>query len=261
MKKITLFLLSQIFILSVLAQDVPRNAGNLKLLPVLFHQQAAEYTALCYQAFNFATDNLNAMKFKRKKHYAIITDVDETILDNSYHEAEQIVEGNEFSAATWKTWTSKASATPVPGAVEFLQLAASKKVEIFYISNRDTTEVANTIANLKKYNCPNADEEHMLFLKDKSSKEERRLRVAKDFTVMMLLGDNLNDFMQVFEKRNSTDRKAEAQKIRTDWGHKFIVIPNSIYGEWENALYDYQRALSPEQKAVKLREKLMIVPR
>jgi predicted secreted acid phosphatase len=64
----------------------------------------------------------------------------------------------------------------------------------------------------------------------------------------LLLGDNLNDFTQAFEKKSIADRKIEVDKVKQEWGKKFIVLPNSTYGEWENALYNYQRNLSPGQK-------------
>ena len=68
------------------------------------------------------------------------------------------------------------------------------------------------------------------------------------YNVIMLLGDNLNDFTQAFEKKSSADRKTETDKAMDDWGKKFIVLPNPTYGEWENAIYDYKRSLTPEEK-------------
>ncbi len=72
----------------------------------------------------------------------------------------------------------------------------------------------------------------------------------------MLLGDNLNDFMQVFERKNVEERFIETDKVKNEWGKKFIVLPNAAYGEWENAIYDYERNLSPAQKEIKRREKM-----
>jgi 5'-nucleotidase (lipoprotein e(P4) family) len=88
----------------------------------------------------------------------------------------------------------------------------------------------------------------MLFLSNTSSKEARRQTVMAQYNVIMLLGDNLNDFMQVFEKKPIEERKSEVDKVKEEWGKKFIVLPNATYGEWENALYNYQRNLSSQQK-------------
>lgn len=231
------------------AQDAP-SENTLIEYPVLWHQTAAEYRALCYQAFNAATQQLQSLPKKklRKGQLAIVTDIDETILDNSYYEAQQIKNGAEYSDTAWKRWTSRAAATAVPGAAAFLQLAASRGVTIFYISNRDTTEVASTVTNLKQLGLPNADNEHCLFLSNKSSKEERRNKVSGEYEIVMLLGDNLNDFTTAFEKKYIAERFAETDKVMNDWGRKFIVLPNAIYGEWLKAIYDYKKTLTPQQK-------------
>jgi 5'-nucleotidase (lipoprotein e(P4) family) len=254
--KIIVSLVFSMVALKASAQDSLYQT-SIKEYPVLWQQTAAEYRALCYQAFNIAKLRLGEIpkkKFRNDK-IAIITDLDETILDNSYAEARLIKEGKENNAA-WKNWTSKSAATAVPGAVEFLQYAKQKRVSIFYISNRDTADVGVTLINLQKLQLPDADISHMLFLSNTSSKESRRQIVMKNYHVVMLLGDNLNDFLQAFEKKNIVDRFAETDKVKEEWGKKFIVLPNATYGEWENAIYDYEINLSSQQKETKRKEKL-----
>ena len=139
----------------VFAQQVakPLVTENLvKEYPVLWQQQAAEYRALCYQAFNMALLRLNEIPRKRfkKEKLAIITDLDETILDNSYSQAKAIKEDKKYDASSWKEWTNRSAATAVPGAVEFLQAAKQKGLTVFYISNRDTGEVKSTLKNLQQ---------------------------------------------------------------------------------------------------------------
>ena len=235
-----------------------QSESLLKEYPVLWQQTSAEYRALCYQAFNIAKLRLDQIPNRqlRKQKLAIITDLDETILDNSFSEAQLIKEGKEHNSSTWKNWTSKSAATAVPGAVDFLNSASKKGITIFYISNRDTADIQSTLSNLKKLGLPNADTLHMLFLSNTSSKEIRRQMVAAQYNVVMLLGDNLNDFNALFEKKTIADRFTETDKVKDEWGKKFIVLPNSTYGEWENALYNYQKNLTPQQKET-LRKQLL----
>jgi 5''-nucleotidase, lipoprotein e(P4) family len=231
----------------------------LKEYPVLFQQQAAEYRALCYQAFNMAMAQIDALPRRklRKGKLAIITDLDETIIDNSYHEARLIREGKSFSSESWKAWTSRSAATAVPGAVEFLQAAKQKGISIFYISNRDMADVNSTLLNLQKLQLPDADTAHLLLMSSTSAKEPRRQRVMQNHNVIMLMGDNLNDFLTVFEKRPADARKAATDSLRLEWGKRFIVLPNIMYGEWENAIYEYKRNLSPAEKEAMRQEKLI----
>lgn len=235
---------------NAMAQDSLLPATSLKEFPVLWQQTAAEYRALCYQAFNSANQQLNAIPkrtFRRQK-LAIITDLDETILDNSYYDARLIVDKTKESYQQWKAWTAQSAATAVPGAVAFLQYAAQKGVTIFYVSNRDTADVKVTLANLQRLQLPNADEQHCLFMSSTSSKETRRLEVMQDYNVVLLLGDNLNDFSAVFEKRPVDQRLAATDSVMQEWGKRFIVLPNPTYGDWENALYRYQSNWTPAQK-------------
>lgn len=231
---------------------------ELKLLSTLWQQNAAEYRALCYQAYNTAALRLNTIPRKkfRKENVAIITDLDETVLDNSYEEDQLIKDNKTWNYLSWKQWSDLSKATAVPGAVEFLQHAKQKDASIFYISNRTVGEVASTLINLKKLQLPDADTSHMLFLSTTASKEERRQKVMRNYNVVMLLGDNLNDFMQLFEDKNIADRFAETDKMQDAWGNKFIVLPNPVYGEWENALCNYQHDLTAAQKLNLLRSLL-----
>ena len=225
------------------------TAAPNKLLPVLWHQHAAEYRALCYQAFNLAEMRLAAIKVKKhKRPLAIITDIDETALDNSYSEAQGIKTNAEYNPANWKNWTNKAAATPLPGAVAFFQKAKQMGFHVFYISNRDTSEVNSTLKNLQAYQFPDATADHLLFLSNESSKEARRQKIAEQYDIVMLLGDNLNDLAKVFEKKSIADRFAATDAVQAAWGKQFIVLPNAIYGEWEGALIQYKRGLTNAQK-------------
>jgi 5'-nucleotidase (lipoprotein e(P4) family) len=243
-----------------LAQDsTMRMEARMREFSVLYQQRAAEYRALCYQAFNLAS--LRVDQYLRTKKAGarpvIITDLDETILDNSYQEAKLILDGAAYSKERWKEWSDKSAATSVPGAADFLREAHKKGITIFYISNRSVSELGTTLLNLQKLGLPDADSAHSLFADGTPSKESRRLAVMKKHPVVLLMGDNLNDFMKVFEEKSIADRFLETDKERAEWGKRFIVLPNAIYGEWENALYDYDKHLTTEQKEAKRQGKLI----
>ena len=252
MKKFPSLLVAILISSITFAQNITNSPSidEIKILPVLFQQEAAEYRALCYQAFNLAELRINCIKKRdiRKGHLAIITDLDETILDNSYSEANLIKEGKSYSSVSWKKWTDQSAATAVPGAVDFLKFVHQKRIDIFYISNRKTEELTATLKNLQKLGLPNADEAHTLLYSTDSPKKVRRQMVMKDHKVVMLLGDNLNDFLEVFEKKTIAERFQSTDDFRKEWGNKFIVLPNPVYGDWENALYEYNFKLSPEEK-------------
>lgn len=240
------------------AQQKADALNNILTYPVLYHQTSAEYRALCYQAFNSAKSYLETLLPTKKagEKWAIVTDADETVIDNSYMEAKLIKDGVEYSSAIWNEWVSLSAATAIPGAVEFTKWAASKGIEIFYVSNRKLSEIPATVKNLHNLGFPNADEQHAIFMDKESTKEPRRVQISASHKIVLLMGDNLNDFSNVFEKRPIDERFAQTDKVKELWGKKFIVLPNPMYGEWESALFDYARSLTPDQKNEKLLSKL-----
>ena len=231
-------------------QDTKQNFISIegKLFATAFIQRSAEYHALCLQAFNIARLRLDeSLKHTSSKPRAIITDVDETILDNSADEVNKGLRGIPFNTVDWYKWTAKAAADTIPGALNFLKYAASKNVEIFYITNRDEVDRAGTLQNLQHFGFPNADNAHLLIRLNTSGKEARRHQVMADHDVILLLGDNLSDFSMLFDKKSVEERLQSTKELANEFGNRFIVLPNPVYGDWELALYQYKQ-LSSAQK-------------
>ena len=56
----------------------------------------------------------------------------------------------------------------------------------------------------------------------------------------MLLGDDLNDISQIFSDcENAIDRVELAIENIENWGSKWIVFPNSVYGSSANYAAQY----------------------
>jgi len=226
---------------------------------VLFMQKSAEFRALAYQAFNLGRWQLDAdfdkknmkklSKEQRKMSRAVVVDIDETVLDNSPHQAELIKNRMPFTGAVWTAWVNRRQAKPIPGAVEFLKYANSKGVRVFYISNRNEAEKQGTIDNLKAVGFPDVSDETVLVRATESGKEPRRQTVSAKHRIVLLMGDNLNDFSNVFERKSVADRFSEVDKVKDIWGRQFIVLPNAMYGDWESAIYEYGRLSEIEKTA------------
>jgi 5'-nucleotidase (lipoprotein e(P4) family) len=223
---------------------------NGKLFTALFQQQAAEYKALCFQAYNIARLRVSLVSQVETsgKKLAIVTDVDETVLDNSPVAVKEGLKGQDYNQNAWYEWTSKSMADTVPGAPSFLKYASSKGIEIFYITNRDEKERAATLTNLQKYNLPNADNDHILLKQNTSGKEARRQQVLAQHDIILLIGDNLSDFNMLFDKKSIAERNEGVTNLSSEFGNRFIVLPNPNYGDWENSVYKYNYNLSEKQK-------------
>lgn len=211
-----------------------------KLYTSAWIQQSAEYKALCQQAYNIARERVEratsgAVK-NGAKPWAIITDIDETILDNTPNAVHLALRGKDFSSQSWNEWCELAAADTLMGALDFFCFAQDRGVEIFYVSNRDEVNREGTIENLHRFGFPSVDDDHLLLRKDSSDKSDRRTEIMNNYNVLLLLGDNLGDFDHLFDSLNSKDREEALLKFRTEFGRKFIVIPNPNYGTWERVI-------------------------
>lgn len=219
---------------------------------VMWQQNAAEYTALCHQAFNLAKiklDHFIEENKDSKEKLAIITDIDETVLDNSPYNARLILDDVDYIPETWKEWTDLAAAEAVPGAYEFLKYAHSRGVEIFYVTNRLENEKEATIKNIISVGFPYKSENNLLLMGETSDKEPRFEKVRSEHNVILYIGDNLADFTSKFRVPNSEERKKVVELFKEEFGHLFIVLPNPMYGDWEiRGIYQGKTHDSEEKK-------------
>ena len=190
---------------------------------------------------------------------AIIVDVDETVLDNSPEQVRQILDDEPFNDANWNAWVQQAAARPLPGAVEFLSAAAARGVTVFYVSNREASQAAATVANLRSAGFPIADAGQFLGKGTVvegcegtgSAKDCRRQLVGRGYRVLMQFGDQVGDFVHTDDNSPAGRRAAVAPYL--GWvGERWWALPNPMYGAWEPALFDNDWSLSPgEQRAAK----------
>lgn len=236
---------------------INRSAGALlsenyiaggKIFTSLYQQKAAEYRALCLQAYNIAMVRINNYVSQGGKPLAIVTDIDETLLDNSPYAVHQALRGKDYEPASWYEWTERAEADSMPGAPALLKYARSKGIEIFYVTNRDQRERDATLKNLQRFQFPNADTAHLMLRENTSSKEVRRQRILQTHDVVFFMGDNLADFSAFFDKKNLAERSANTDMLAAQFGQKFIVLPNPNYGDWEGAIYNYNYKFSSAEK-------------
>ena len=240
------------FLFSCTQKKSDNNINHHPITAILWQQHASEYQALVYQGFNIAKAQLEihlANSIKSNKPLAIITDIDETVLDNTPYNAKMALLGKDFNKQSWLDWGLQKSAKPLPGALSFFTYVAEKGVEVFYISNRYVEQKQETLENLKALGFPFADTTHLLLKDGISGKETRRNSVESTHEILLLLGDNLSDFSEVFDDRTKGKAHENVVKYHTAFGKKFIVFPNPIYGHWETKeIYNSKYDWTPAQK-------------
>ena len=236
-------------------ENTPQHDLNQQnVLAVLWSNSSAEYRAICYQCYNLATVQLQRAidnHKKKDKPLAVVVDCDNTVLFDGPFQAYLIESGKGYNSKDWTQFVAEAAAEPVPGALEFLQYAAKNNCEVFYVPNRKMkTELEGTVKNLKKFNFPFVDEKHLLLRTDNSKKQPRFDEVAKTHNVVLFIGDNLNDMPIGTDINDGTKRVQIVDSRKAEFGSKFIVLPNPMYGGWENSLAENYTKLSPNQKRI-----------
>ena len=236
------------------ASEKDKSFQEQSMLSVIYVQTSTEFAANNIQTFNNASKALDmALKDKTwtaaleqkdnfvSKDPAIIVDVDETVLDNSSFQSRTILSGLSYPNG-WAKWVNESKATAVEGVYKFLHYANESEVKIFYVTNRLESFREPTIRNLKSLGLPFDDNINSLIMREDENvrdKTKRRKNIAEDYRIVLLLGDQLTDFISTKEAYVfHSDRKKLANKYSDMWGSKWFMITNPTYGRWELSLYD-----------------------
>lgn len=205
-------------------------------IAVRYQQASAEVRALQRQCYALATLRLEAAVREAGggKGLAVVSDIDETILDNSAVMAFAVHNGHGTdSLETWKLWEREGDPHLIPGAAEFFALADRLGVTIFYVSDRFEENKLATIATLSRLGLPQVRAEQVLLFGP--PKAERRAAVERDHRIILHLGDTLHDFHGAFAGAALEDQHSLAQEHAERFGQDWIVFPNAAHGTWIEA--------------------------
>ncbi|MET0581689.1 MAG: HAD family acid phosphatase [Pseudoxanthomonas sp.] len=186
-----------------------------------------------------------------KRPAAIVFDLDETLLDNSAYQAFRIRHRELYDEARWETWVKSEEALAIAGAVDFVT-HASKVARIYYVSNRACRQpidevkaelkirercpqLLDTMSRMEKLGFPRATDRSAFYLQgmyaELRSKQDIRQHIATRHRISMLIGDDLEDFV---ENRDVYAREETA--LAPLWGKRWFILPNPVYGSWSAAL-------------------------
>jgi 5'-nucleotidase (lipoprotein e(P4) family) len=227
-----------------------QSSTEYKVLTRSIYKRAASnlQQAISDSAWTAALEQRDTPAEELPRDTAVILDIDETVLANTPFQGQMVRERSPYYAEAWMNWVDSTSAEPVPGALAFIGEAQSAGVAVIYVTNRRADKKAATIINLQKLGL-HATPENVLCRGERpdwtSDKTSRRSYVAEDYRVLMLIGDNLNDFFPARLSTEERDRLAEQYSAR--WGRQWYLLPNPLYGSWESAIIGSRNAESDEE--------------
>ncbi len=278
-----------------------------------------EMVAMCEDASNTEwTYETDADGNKRMLHngvrVAIVSDVDDTLVDGANYTADVVGNGGDFNNAAFARFVMSDSCTALPGAVDFVKKCVDSGIDFYYVTNRydqaykigqsdsvssyeesikkdgkglycmaDGTEIGSSLyqaigktiydisyESMEKLGFP-VDDQHLIVNDNKlngSSKEPARTAIREGnesypngqrtdgcsiecatttklepHDIVMLLGDNIGDFTDAFTADGldavSRSALASSDDYAADWGVKWIVMPNAMYGNSINYATSY----------------------
>ena len=240
--------------------------ANDLLNAVLWMQRSVEYKASTITAFALARIRLDqamadpnwtaAPKEQTGAYqtlpHAIVLDVDESIVDNSAYQAWMTMNDTTFDPKTWNAFVNTVTSLAIPGAVEFAKYADARGVKVFYISNRTAEEESATRKNLEKLGFPMGGNVDTILMTRKqpdwgSAKGTRRAYVAKNYRILLNVGDNFADFVDEY-RGTEAERLKVFEQYKERWGREWIMIANPSYGSFESAPFNHDFKLSADDR-------------
>ena len=230
---------------------IPLRDTHEDLNSVLWVQTSGEFWALTSTTYNNAQVLLEQAKsqkswsaaLEQRPGYenlpeAVILDLDETVLDNSPAQGQSVLDRTGYLQDRWEVWVHTMAAAALPGAQSFIAGAEKNGVKAFFITNRSLSEQEDTLKNLAALGIAASDDTVLCVGENgwTSDKTARRAEIAKSYRVLLLVGDDMNDFVST-AKLTPPQRLALAKTHADRWGKSWILLPNTMYGSWERALY------------------------
>ena len=206
---------------------------------IKYVRDAEEYAVLSRQVYRLALGAVNGAVRERTARvsgpWAVVMDIDETVLDNSTYELDRAAYGLPFENSSWNAWVTRGEAGLVPGVVEFISGVRRLGGRVVFVSNRDEAVRSATIANLQRFSLWTDNDKICLATDSTYPKRVRRTEVAEGrghcgwagtaTPILVFVGDQMGDFPATGES------DIDAGKDDA-FGRRYFILPNPLYGSW-----------------------------
>jgi 5'-nucleotidase (lipoprotein e(P4) family) len=207
-------------------------------LPYEIHwvRNSAEYVAVLEQTYRFATEVLERrVEDLEPGTWAVAIDADETLIGNSQQSKERALERNKgYFEDEWDEWVNRKEAPALPGARAFLERVKDLGGTVAVVTNRRNRHCEQTAENVEMLEMPF----DVMLCRGETRDKHPRWESVRSGTaspdlppleIIMWVGDNIHDFPGLDQEL----RFASPDEF-SDFGDLFIILPNPLYGSWED---------------------------
>lgn len=178
---------------------------------------------------------------------AVVFDIDETLVWNMGAQADPARRAAGFDPARWARWEREGGdlLVAVPGAVAAVEALRKLGITPVFNSNRSAASAAETARALARLGFGEAVHGKTLWLMGdadgSSRKHGRREAIAERYCVLAQVGDQMGDFVDAIDFAPDGSRRSLAERTRMAatvfgplWGERWFLIPNPMYGRWND---------------------------
>ena len=217
--------------------------------------RSIEFPLTQKEIYALASEKVLPKLSQQNGDWAIVLDVDDTVLSNYEYGRRTALSGKGYEPSTWDAWTKEKAASAIPGAKEFLDKVRAfaknhpeHKGRIVFITDRTSSQEKDTMDNMVAKGLFVIGTDILLAKKDKDKTDTKNVRRAcvekgntgtdprcKAFapmTIVALVGDSFRDFFEFYGADVYEKGRRELER-GVDEGRCF-VIPNPVYGQWQN---------------------------
>ena len=202
---------------------------NIKLVPICGFKQVVSIKRYVTKLIIWQdSDLIEILEDKHNRKRAVVFDIDETVLDNSFGGAYELKNKLDWDHDSFNSWVELKKAEAIPGAREFIVYAISKRVEVIYISNRSNAQKESTIINFNRLGIP-IKKENLYFMDNEWSKEKRRrARSYRSMTLSCILEIILLILIRLGITKKAKSADALVDNYRKEFGQKVYYIAKSV---------------------------------
>jgi 5'-nucleotidase (lipoprotein e(P4) family) len=202
-------------------------------LALRWFRGSAEREAAYAQAYRQAADVVERAAARTAGPWAVVLDVDETVLDNGAYQDRVTRSGAGFQRASWDAWVHEKKAVAFQPARAFIAAVQARGGLVAIVTNRDESQCAATAENLRAEGIqPDA---LLCAAGPGADKQPRFERVAsgapfaaqRPVTVLLFVGDSVQD----------CPGQTQASLDLARFGDRCVVLPNPMYGTWTDNPY------------------------
>ena len=227
----------------------PETSNN--YMATKWYRDSVERNAQYHQVFSIGLEKVTrkvAQEKLKNKNWGVIMDIDETVLDNSHYQKDNVLSCTNTTMPTLYANMEQAISTATPGAHNFTCSIQKNGGKVVLVTNRDGTYddkiQSATLANLQKAGICYDTVIFANGAKDSNKTPRFNAVIAGDYSkiiatkplkplhVLGYFGDNIQDFPNIMQA--DAIKQDPNSDFYTKFGQEYFSLPNPGYGSWEH---------------------------